>query len=209
MASGRSSPPSEENGALTTGLLCERLEHNSILHLCFNWEASAWVAESNPSCLAQLCVRKGTWKRQTMVGKARHGTARHSQDSRGQGGLGGMCKTELWVQARWEWLARPLATRAVPWLAAHDGQLNASPEVLAASMELKGLLASQHKGVPWGLEHCSASFATGELICLIPAESFNLTRMDRCEALFPLLLRDKILASGEISRQCLLALQGM
>lgn len=43
-----------------------------------------------------------------------------------------MCKTEFWMQAQ-ELLAHPPAIKAVPWLAAHSGQLNMSPEAQAAS----------------------------------------------------------------------------
>lgn len=64
-----------------------------------------------------------------------HGMAWHSQASGGQGRLGGMCKPEVWMQ---EWLTRPLDAKAVPWLAARDGQPNVAPEVLAASAGPRG-----------------------------------------------------------------------
>lgn len=96
------------------------------------------------------------------------------------------------------------AMKAVPWLTACVGQLNVSPEVLAASVGPGGLLASQHEGLLQGLEHLSAFFATGGVICLVPRESSNLPMTDRCRALLPFLLGEGGLAAGEVSWQYLL-----
>lgn len=139
-----------------------------------------------------------------------YGMARHGTDLP-QGARAGWeeCAELNFGCRRREWLAQPLATKAVPWLATHDGQLNVSPEVLAASVGPRGLLALLQEGLPQGLEHRSASFATGGAICPVPSESSDLPRTDRRGALFPFLLRQEVLATGEVSQERLLALQLM
>lgn len=97
--------------------------------------------------------------------------------------------------------------KAAPWLAAHDGQLNVSPEALAASVGPGGLLALQHEGLLQRPEHDAASFATGGVICPVASESFNLQRTDRHGVLLPFLLVEGGLAAGEVSQQCFLVLQ--
>jgi len=101
---------------------------------------------------------------------AQHGTA---EPLRAREGWEECAKLNFGCRHR-EWLARPLAVKAASWLAACDGWLNMSPEVLAASAGPAGLLASQHEGLLQWLEHRSASFATGGAMCPIPSESFNL-----------------------------------
>lgn len=56
--------------------------------------------------------------------------------------------------------------------------------------------------LPQGLKHCSASTATGEVICPVPAECFNLPRIDRHRGLLCSLLRKKVLAAGEVFLPC-------